>query len=154
MKKALSTSPKPAPQVTYSNNQHSGYPTLFIDENHKFWLIANTRKELKMAPLCKALYLLFLEHPAGISLYDLANHQSELLGFYKKISRKHDYLSMRVSIAQLVNRCDNSIHEKMARIKAVFKKSLPASIAHLYYIQGMRGGEKSISLPRNLVIYS
>ncbi len=154
MKKPLNTIPKIESEEMLLNIQSNNYPSLLIDESHQFWLMTNTRKELKMTPLCKALYLLFLKHPAGISLYELYNHQSELFDLYKKISRKHDYTAMRTSIAQLVNRCDNSIHEKTARIKALFKHHLPPAIAHLYYIRGKRGEEKSISLPRDLVVYA
>lgn len=125
---------------------------LLVDENHKIWLLnKSTRTEIKMRPLCKALYFLFLQYPAGITLYDLPKYERELLTIYKNVSRRHDFGAMKSSINNLVNRRENSFHEKSARIKSIFKNVVPNKILDFYYIKGERGFEKQISLPRNLV---
>ncbi|OJJ15089.1 hypothetical protein BKI52_40195 [marine bacterium AO1-C] len=150
MKSSPKTVSKPSLDsfFTYPVND---YPLLHIDENHKFWIVTKVRQEVKMSPLCKALYLLFLQHPDGISLYELKMHQADLLNIYKKISRKNDYQMMRTSIIHLVNRCENSIHEKFTRIKQAFNKVLAPSVASMYYIKGERGKEKKILLSRQLI---
>ena len=151
MKSSPKTVSKPLPDsfVTYLASE---YPLLLIDENHKFWIVTKVRQEVKMSPLCKALYLLFLQHPEGISLYELKMHQTDLLNIYKKISRKNDYQMMRTSIIHLVNRCENSIHEKFTRIKQAFHKILGPQMASMYYITGDRGKEKKILLSRQLIL--
>ena len=45
----------------------------------------------------------------------------------------------------------NSINEKCARIRGAFISQFDESLAQHYYIYGMRGEAKKISLPRNLV---
>lgn len=105
-----------------------------------------------MSPLCKALYFLFLKHTIGITLYDLHVHEAELLDIYKDISRRNDFKAMKKSISNLVNRNENSFHEKCARIKATFTQVVPLNILDLYYIKGERGNEKKILLPRKFVI--
>lgn len=128
---------------------------LLIDKSrNKIWLQQkNSQVEVKMSPLCKTLYFLFLKHPQGITLYDLQAHEKELLGIYKSISRRNDFKAMKKSIQDLVDRSENSFHEKCARIKATFREVVPLHLLDLYYIKGERGGEKKIHLPRTQVIY-
>ena len=129
-------------------------PQLFVDERYNIWLLENNgRTEVKMSPLCKTLYLLFLQYPQGISLYDMPAYQQELMEIYKKISSRNDYGLMKTSVNRLAHKLDNSIHDKLSRIKGVFNNLLSADISHYYYIKGSRRQEKAISLPRNLVIY-
>ncbi|WP_157558401.1 hypothetical protein [Microscilla marina] len=131
-------------------------PVLIIDQNqHKICLQQkSTRVEVRMSPLCKALYFLFLKHPQGITLYDLHTYEKDLMLIYKRISRRNDFEAMKKSIHNLVDRSENSFHEKCARIKATFKKVVPLELVDLYYIKGERGGEKKIHLPNTQIIYT
>ncbi|EAY25079.1 hypothetical protein [Microscilla marina] len=131
--------------------QPSDCPTLIIDEAYQVWLCYEDSKvEVKMTPLCKALYLLFWQNPQGIILYELHTYESELLEIYKHLSPHHSYWLMQANINRLVNRYNNSIHEKLSRIKQVFLKLLPADQAKYFYIVGKRRDVKKIvfcSLP-------
>lgn len=129
---------------------------LLIDKSrNKIWLQQkNTRVEVKMSPLCKALYFLFLKNPQGITLYELQNYEKELMIIYKRISRRNDFEAMKKSIQNLVDRSENSFHEKCARIKATFREVVPLNLLDLYYIKGERGGEKKIHLPHTQIIYT
>lgn len=130
-------------------------PQLFIDQNFRVWLMLNNApQEVKMTPLCKALYFLFLQHPEGISLYDLYSYRQELMEIYKRISRKDDYHLMQTSIDFLVNKYDNSIHEKISRIKHTFSQLLTQELAQQYYIKGKRRQEKTIAISRELVKFA
>mgnify|MGYP001794738237 FL=1 len=55
-------------------------------------------------------------------------------------------------ITELICRCNNSVYEKISRIKALFNEHLSSDLAHWYYIKGERGQAKRIALPRQRVI--
>lgn len=138
---------------TPKNTAGNGCPRLLIDEKYDIWLEQNGRKTaVSMTPLCKALYLFFLQNPQGVTLYELQNHQQQLLEIYKKISCKHDYNCMQDHIGRLVHKLDNSVHEKISRIKGIFNNLLAQEFAQWFYIKGRRRHEKGIALPRNMVI--
>ncbi len=110
-------------------------------------------KEVRMEPLTKAVYLLYLKHPEGIAFKQLPDYRKELANIYVQI--KPYGLNDRVlkSIDVVTNPLLNSINEKCSRIKAAFLSEVDASLADHYYITGKGGEEKKITLPRNLVIW-
>ncbi|OJJ20467.1 hypothetical protein BKI52_18595 [marine bacterium AO1-C] len=147
--------PKPASSGNRGNSQQA-CPHLFIDDRYRFWLMFadHSRQEVKLTPLCKTLYVLFLTNELGVSLYNLVDHKKELLDTYKRISRRLNFQQMQQSIEQLVDRRDNSMHEKLARIKAAFEALVPCQYTKLFLIDGDRREEKKISLPRNYVTFN
>ena len=110
-------------------------------------------REVKMEPMTKAVYLLYLRHPEGIAFKQLPDFRKEMADLYVKI--KPFGLNDRVlkSIEDVTNPLLNSINEKCSRIKAAFLSEVDASLADHYYIIGKGGEEKKITLPRNLVIW-
>lgn len=109
--------------------------------------------EVKMEPLVKAVYLLFLKHPEGIIFKELADYREELLNIYNKL--KPMGLNKRTiqSIEDVTNPLHNSINEKCARIRSAFVKEFDESLAKNYFVTGERGEAKKIALPRNMVIW-
>ncbi|MBQ9202618.1 MAG: nuclear transport factor 2 family protein [Prevotella sp.] len=109
--------------------------------------------EVKMEPLVKAVYLLFLKHPEGIIFKELADYREELLNIYNKL--KPMGLNKRTiqSIEDVTNPLLNSINEKCARIRSAFVKEFDESLAKNYFVTGERGEAKKIALPRNMVIW-
>jgi len=57
------------------------------------------------------------------------------------------------SIMDVTNPTLNSINEKCARIRKIFSKVLPRSVARYYAISGKRGETKKIDLVRANVIW-
>ena len=110
-------------------------------------------REVKMEPMTKAVYLLYLRHPEGIAFKQLPDFRKEMADLYVKI--KPFGLNDRVlkSIEDVTNPLLNSINEKCSRIKAAFLSEVDASLADHYYIIGKGGEEKKITLPRNLVLW-
>ena len=127
-------------------------PELVITYNYRI-LIGEKRQEIKMEPLVKAVYLLFLKHPEGIMFKCLPDYRKELTEIYVKL--KPYGLSDRVvqSIEDVTNPLLNSINEKCARVKKVFVGILGSEMAKQYYIKGTRGEPKRITLPRGLVLW-
>ena len=110
-------------------------------------------KEVKMEPMTKAVFLLYLKHPEGIAFKQLPDYRKELADIYERI--KPYGLNDRVikSIEDVTNPFLNSINEKCSRVKAAFLPLVDASLVDHYYIIGKGGEEKKINLPRNLVIW-
>lgn len=116
-------------------------------------MLSDYGKEIKMEPLVKAVYLLYLRHPEGIAFKQLPDYREELKELYCKI--KPFGLNDRVikSIEDVTNPTLNSINEKCSRIKAAFQAEVDASLVEHYYITGKSGEAKKITLPRDLVIW-
>lgn len=127
---------------------------LKITNDHRIYLMDYEMKEVIMSPLPKALYLLFLNHPQGITFKELPDYRAELMEIYKNISLRENPIKARRSIRKLTDPLDNSVHEKCSRIRAAFLSVVAEDIAQNYFVTGGRGEPKKVSLNRELVIYT
>lgn len=116
-------------------------------------MLPDYNMEIKMEPINKAVFFLFLRHPEGIIFKHLPNYRKELTDIYQMI--KPCGINERVlqSIEDVTNPLLNSINEKCARIRGSFISQFDENIAKSYYIFGTRGEPKKIDLPRDLVIW-
>ena len=137
-------------EIMAAMNEEELFPQLVVTE---VVLADGTNTEVKMEPLVKAVYLLFLSHPEGIVLKCLPDFRKELTQFYLYL--RPAGLTDRVlqSIEDVTNPTLNSINEKCARIRKAFSKLLPKSVARYYSISGKRGEVKKIDLVRANVIW-
>ena len=126
---------------------------LVITKDYKLLLPDYNNMEIKMEPLVKAVYLLFLNHPEGIMFKCLPDYRKELADIYNRVLPWG--LSERSirSIEDVTNPLLNSINEKCARIRGAFVGQFDDHMARHYYIDGLRGEAKKIDLPRNLVVW-
>ena len=87
---------------------------LVITKDNRIILPDYNDIEVKMEPLVKAVYFLFLKHPKGIVFKKLADYRTELLEIYKVL--KPMGLNKRTiqSIEDVTNPLLNSINEKCA----------------------------------------
>jgi hypothetical protein len=104
-----------------------------------------------MKPLPKAVFLLFLRHPEGITLKYISDYEKELTSIYKAISNREKHPVMQASIEKLCDPSDNSLNEKIARIKSAFVGNIAEEYAVHYYVTGNRGCPMTITLDRKLV---
>ena len=109
--------------------------------------------EIKMEPLVKAVYLLFLKHPEGILFKRLPDYREELIQIYAQLRPAGMTEKAIQSIEDVTNPLLNSINEKCARIRAAFLTQFDDYMAKQYYIDGQRGEAKKITLPRDLVVW-
>lgn len=125
---------------------------LQVDRNYRIYL-GDSRKEVRMEPLVKAIYLLFLKHPEGIIFKNLPDYRRELTFLYDKVRPWGLTERTLQSIEDVTNPTLNSINEKCARIKKAFLSVMEADMAEHYFIKGTRGEPKGIDLPRELVVW-
>ena len=116
-------------------------------------MLTDYNKEVRMEPLTKAVYLLFLKHPEGIAFKTLPDYRKELAELYNIIKPLGFNDRVIKSIEDVTNPTLNSINEKCSRIKAAFLAEVDASLVDHYYITGKSGEEKKITLPRKLVTW-
>lgn len=126
---------------------------LVITKDFRLILPDYNNMEIKLEPLAKAVYLLFLNHPEGILFKYLPDYREELAKIYNRL--KPTGLTDRAiqSIEDVTNPLLNSINEKCARIRGAFVGQFDDHIARHYYIDGHRGNAKKITLPRELIIW-
>lgn len=126
---------------------------LVVTKEYRLLLPDYNNMEIKMEPIVKAVYLLFLNHPEGILFKHLPDYREELAQIYNKV-RPMGLTDRAVrSIEDVTNPLLNSINEKCARIRGAFVGQFDDHMARHYYIDGLRGEAKKISLPRDLVIW-
>ena len=126
---------------------------LVITKDHRIVLPDYQNMEIKMEPIVKAVYMLFLKHPEGIVFKCLPDYRQELAEIYTKLRPMGLNDRAIQSIEDVTNPLLNSINEKCARIRSAFIGEFDEYMAKYYYIDGKRGEAKKISLPRDLVVW-
>lgn len=125
---------------------------LAVSKDYRLYL-GEQRMEVRMEPLVKAVYLLFLRHPEGIIFKDLPDYRQELTKIYSDVRPWGLTDRALQSIEDVTNPMLNSINEKCARIKKTFLAVMGSGMAEHYYIKGTRCEPKGIALPRELVVW-
>ena len=115
--------------------------------------LSDYNKEVKMEPIVKAIYILFLNHPEGIVFKHLPDYRKELVDIYQKI--KPFGLTERAirSIEDVTNPLLNSINEKCSRVRAAFQAEVDPMFLEQYAITGKSGDAKKITLSRDMVTW-
>lgn len=137
-------------QLIHPDNRLS---RMVITKDYRILLPDYNDMEIKMEPLVKAVYLLFIRHPEGILFKHLPENREELTQIYNQLRPSGLTDRAMQSIEDVTNPMKNSINEKCARIRAAFVGQFDDYMARHYYIDGQRGEAKKITLPRDLVIW-
>lgn len=137
-------------QLIHPDNRLS---RLVITKDWRIILPDYNDMEIKMEPLVKAVYLLFLRHSEGIAFKQLPDYREELTEIYNQLKPSGLTDKALQSIEDVTNPMLNSINEKCARIRAAFVGQFDEYMAKSYYVDGQRGEAKKIALPRNLVTW-
>ena len=140
-------------EIVAAMNEEERFPQLVVTEDYKIVLADGADTEVKMEPLVKAVYLLFLKHPEGIAFKYLPDYRKELADIYQKI--KPFGLTERAirSIEDVTNPLLNSINEKCSRVRAAFQSEVDPTLLEQYIIAGKSGEAKKIMLSRDLVVW-
>ncbi len=109
--------------------------------------------QLRLNPLETLVYLLFLEHPEGLRYTEVSDHREWLISTYKEIGNVRTLPEILNSVDQLCNVLDNSLSEKISRIKRKIISLVGEDLAQHYIIDGPRDERKRIGVDRGLVSY-
>ena len=126
---------------------------ILVTRDYRILLRDRYDMEVRMRPLVKTVFLLFLRHPEGIRFGELQRYRDEMMDLYQGISRRGDRQAMEQSIDRLIDPGDNSIHEKAANLAATLEKYFRPEQLPAYILTGKAGTPKRIRLNRNLVTW-
>ncbi|WP_016777580.1 hypothetical protein [Anaerophaga thermohalophila] len=130
--------------------QEMALSPLLIDEKFNVHL-PNYETSIKLTPLEKTAYFLFLNHPEGIMFCDLPDYRNEVAEIYKHVNNRLSLRSNQKSIDKLVDPLSNSMSEKLSKIRNSFLFHHNESIVEPYVVSGKRGGPKKVSIKRELI---
>ena len=122
-----------------------------ISKDFRIFLPERFDTEIRLQPLEKTVFLLFLRHPEGIRFGELQTYRDELTDLYRSITRRDDPDRIVESIDRLVDPKDNSIHEKAAKLAAALSRYFRPQELSAYTLTGKAGAPKRIRLDRSLV---
>lgn len=109
--------------------------------------------ELKLTPLEKTLFLLFLKHEDGLSLKSLHEHRNEIKEIYMQVGNPKTVPEFNNRIDQLIDPTENSVSEKLSKIRSKVIALVGEELAPYYCIDGQRAERKTIRLDRGLVTF-
>ena len=122
---------------------------LLVTKDFRIILPDYDNTEVRLEPLHKAVYLLFLRHPEGTRFKELPDYREELADIYHQMKRKTQVKKkVERSIIDVTDPLNHSIIEKCARIRNAFQKITPCEE---YVITGEKGEIRRIALDRELV---
>jgi len=105
----------------------------------------------KLNPKELSLYLLYLNHPEGIALNCVTDHQEELLGYYREISGQVDLRKMQTTIALLSNYSEQELSITLSRIRKKIKSAIGPEFAKKYLINQLPNDTHGILVNRERV---
>ncbi len=124
---------------------------LIITHDYRI-VLAESKKEIKLYPLPKTIYLFFLRHAEGVSIKEISSHKRELEYIYRCVSNRENIKHMNESIKLISDIKNNSMCEKCSRIREAFRKEMNDNRARNYYICNLKNGKRGILLNRKLII--
>lgn len=140
-------------KMLYSQNfkQESPLSRLVVDKRKDIFLPEFENIQIKLNPLEKTLYMLYLFHPEGIEISSLCDYKSEMYEIYSHISTRGDIHEMRSKIDRMANVTTNSASEKISKIKEKFTTAIGSELAKNYYIKGGNSEVRKVDIDRKLV---
>ena len=124
---------------------------ILITKDYRILLPDRFNTEIRLQPLVKTVFLLFLRHPEGIRFGDLPEYRAEMTDLYKGITRRSDPEQLQASLDRLTTPGDNAIHEKAAKLAAALARYFRPQELPAYTLTGKAGAPKRIRLDRSLV---
>ena len=101
-------------------------------------------QELRIRPMAKTVLLLFLRHPEGITLKQLADYRDELSGYYRRLSRRENPEAVERSIGRILDIFSNEVNVNISRVNAAVRALVPDP--QPYRICGKAGAPMGIGL--------
>lgn len=106
---------------------------------------------IKLEPLPKALYILFLQHPEGIVLKEIQDYESELKNIYSAVSGRKNRSVLDRMFRALTNPVGNPLHKNLSIIRRCFLSKLRSDLACNYIPAHNRAKAHNIPIDSNMV---
>ena len=106
---------------------------------------------IKLEPLPKALYILFLHHPEGIILKEMQDYENEFRSIYSTVSGRRNPTVVNRMFKAINDPTDNILHKTLSIIRHCFMSKLNYSIARNYIPSHGRAKAHSIPIDSALV---
>lgn len=129
------------------------YSPVVVNGNMEIVLPHYNELILRLTPLPRIIYILFLMHPEGIRLKEIADYRKKLEELYLLVKPGSDERLARQSIDDLCTPGSESLNQKISMIKRAVKLQLnmPEIVEH-YTISGKRGGVYRLPAAENAVL--
>jgi len=105
--------------------------------------------ELKIRPMAKAVLLLFLHHPEGIVLKQIADYRKELATYYGQVARGSEPALIHRHVDRLLEVTNNELNVNISRVNA----AMEALNARAAKVCGRAGAVKNIGLARTQILW-
>lgn len=129
-----------------------GISPLVVNKDLKIILPNYNEVEVKMPAMCRAIYILFLRHPEGIALRDIADHRAELESIYTIVKPGRDDAIAAAAFDNLLNPMSNTLNEYISKIRRCFALCIiNDEVARNYYITGKKGEAYGVALNPELI---
>jgi len=119
---------------------------------HKMYLTDLGDLQVNLNPKERSVYLVYLNHPEGISRADLIDFRSELRQYYAFFSNKWDNNQIDEAIDLLTDALEQNFMQVLSRIRKKFRDTVGGEQSKTYSIESYDGKYK-ILLDRELVSF-
>lgn len=139
------------PEETPAPSVHPSH--LVITPNTYQVLLPDYNKEFPFTTQVKALYILFLNHPEGIRIKEIANYKKEFSHIYRQVSTWGDDARLREIVDKLLDVWNrNALDVKKSQCNKIIRETIPEKHLQKYYEIEVNPGEPhKINLDRSLV---
>ena len=139
------------PEETPTPSIHPSH--LVITENTYSVLLPDFNKEFRFTTQVKALYILFLNHPEGIRMKEIADYKKEFTHIYLQITTWSDVKRLREIVDKLLDVCNrNALDAKKSQCNRTIRETISDKILQKFYEIEVHPGEPhKINLDRSLV---
>jgi len=108
-------------------------------------------KEIPLSPLCKTVYILFLNHPEGVRIKELSDYRGELENIYSHLRPDRPHPRIVASVDRLIDGMGMYSNEKISRIKKILSERFSGTTLEKILITGERGEPLKVRIFRKSV---
>lgn len=124
---------------------------IHINRDYRITIPSREGEEIKLPPLLKTVFILFLKHPEGLCCKCLDTFADELLQIYETVAPDVEPDVRKKRIQRLVTPIDGTIYMVKSKLSRTLEKYFPRSSSQMHGIIGKGDGKKKIPLDRILV---
>ena len=136
---------------TICSDNDSTISPIHFDSEYNISLPLYPQITIKLDPLPKSLYILFLTHPEGILLKEIQDYETELKSIYKAVSGRKNPTVINRMFRSIVDPTDKPLHTNISIIRRSFMSKLSYNIARNYIPPHGRNMVHNIPLDNSLV---